>query len=323
MKKNFITGIVVGGILFGSAGAFAGYYTATDNVFPIQLNGNNVNLTGYNIEGSTYFKLREIADVVGGFTVDFQDNTIQLAKDGYTYQSLDIKIPERVESVPYYDRPSWCPDFGAYTGAILREPTDGTSFIYDTNTHQVNSYFGLLQSLGYQKGTMPDSPLVYVKDDCFISFVYRPELTPDLVAFVAGAGDWVQSQFVPDTQSSTTVSNSVAYYSDVAWCPDFGSCTGATLLEHATSDLGVNDYVYSATSQNLKSYIDLLYSLGFSKGTIPELGEHVVYESNNYPIYTFALNDYAIFVVDYLDFGHVGIIAHEYDWVSDKFIPES
>lgn len=78
MKKNFITGVIVGGLVFGAAGAFAGQYVATDNYFPVTLNGERIPLNGYNIEGSTYFKLRDIADKLGSFTVDFQDNTICL-----------------------------------------------------------------------------------------------------------------------------------------------------------------------------------------------------------------------------------------------------
>lgn len=71
--------------MFGSAGVLAGQYVATDNPFPIQLNGTNVSMTGYNINNETYFRLRDIADTVGGFTVDFQNDTILLAKDGYVY----------------------------------------------------------------------------------------------------------------------------------------------------------------------------------------------------------------------------------------------
>ena len=87
MKKNFITGVIIGGLLFGTAGVLAGQYTATENPFPVQLNGNDVSIEGYNIEGSTYFKLRDIADIIGGFDVGFNNNTIQLAKDGYSYSS--------------------------------------------------------------------------------------------------------------------------------------------------------------------------------------------------------------------------------------------
>ena len=84
--KKYIAGIATGVILSCTV-ALAVNYTATENTFPIQLNGENVNVEGYNIDGSTYFKLRDIADTVGGFNVDFNDNTIQLSKDGYVYET--------------------------------------------------------------------------------------------------------------------------------------------------------------------------------------------------------------------------------------------
>ena len=84
--KKYIAGIATG-VIISCTVALAVNYTATENTFPIQLNGENVNVEGYNIDGSTYFKLRDIADTVGGFNVDFNDNTIQLSKDGYVYET--------------------------------------------------------------------------------------------------------------------------------------------------------------------------------------------------------------------------------------------
>ena len=76
--KKFILGFISGAILFSVAGALAASFTANPNPFPIKLNGNDVTIEGYNIEGSTYFKLRDIADVLGGFEVGFDDGTITL-----------------------------------------------------------------------------------------------------------------------------------------------------------------------------------------------------------------------------------------------------
>lgn len=80
MKRNFIIGVITGALVFGTVGVFAGQYIATENTFPIKLNNNNVNLNGYNVDGSTYFKLRDIADVVGGFNVDFKNQYYQIIK---------------------------------------------------------------------------------------------------------------------------------------------------------------------------------------------------------------------------------------------------
>lgn len=85
MKKSNIASFIAGAMIFGSIGVFAGQYVATENPFPMQLNGSDVSIEGYNIEGSTYFKLRDIADIIGGFNVDFWNDTIELSKDGYEY----------------------------------------------------------------------------------------------------------------------------------------------------------------------------------------------------------------------------------------------
>ncbi|MGN1202205.1 MAG: hypothetical protein ACI4RF_02845, partial [Eubacterium sp.] len=67
--QGLITGVLIGVISAGTIGVFAAQHIADDNLFPITYNGNRVSLQGYNIDGSTYFKLRDIADVVGGFNV--------------------------------------------------------------------------------------------------------------------------------------------------------------------------------------------------------------------------------------------------------------
>ena len=44
IDKNNIICFVSGALLFGTVGAFASYYTATENTFPVQLNGENVSI---------------------------------------------------------------------------------------------------------------------------------------------------------------------------------------------------------------------------------------------------------------------------------------
>ncbi|MFQ7292447.1 MAG: stalk domain-containing protein [Monoglobales bacterium] len=63
----------------------------TENNFPIKLNGEYINIQGYNIDGNTYFKLRDISNEIGGFEVDFQHNIIQLSKDNYQYDNANIE----------------------------------------------------------------------------------------------------------------------------------------------------------------------------------------------------------------------------------------
>ncbi len=73
--KKLISGIVIGAVLGTAIGGFA-VGTVVDNRFPVKVNGVEKKIEGYNIDDRTYFKLRDIADAVGGFTVDFKDDTI-------------------------------------------------------------------------------------------------------------------------------------------------------------------------------------------------------------------------------------------------------
>lgn len=78
MKKNFITGFVSGAVLFSVAGVLAANMVTTPNAYPVKLDGKDIDIEGYNVDDYTYFKLRDISDAVGGFDVDFKDDTILL-----------------------------------------------------------------------------------------------------------------------------------------------------------------------------------------------------------------------------------------------------
>lgn len=93
MRKSNIACFLAGALIFGAVGVFGGQYVATENTYPIQLNGEDVSIQGYSINDNTYFKLRDISSVLGGFDVDFYNETILLSKDGYVYD----KSPEAVE----------------------------------------------------------------------------------------------------------------------------------------------------------------------------------------------------------------------------------
>lgn len=79
--KTLIVGIIIGAVAAVSITALAEYIT-TPNPYPVKVNGEVVQVEGYNINDSTYFKLRDVADAVGGFSVDFADDTIIVSTDG-------------------------------------------------------------------------------------------------------------------------------------------------------------------------------------------------------------------------------------------------
>ena len=126
----FISGVIIA----STVGAVAATYTATENTFPIKVNGQNVQMEGYNIDGSTYFKLRDIGDKMG-FDVGFKDNTIYVGEVPTQTTEPISSNNNNSDGIKYYSEKSWCPDFGAFTGAELLETktTDkgAVSYKYD------------------------------------------------------------------------------------------------------------------------------------------------------------------------------------------------
>lgn len=76
--KKFILGFITGGIICAAVTGFAVEYAVTTNPYPVKVNGSETAIEGYNINDNTYFKLRDVADAVGGFDVGFSDNTITI-----------------------------------------------------------------------------------------------------------------------------------------------------------------------------------------------------------------------------------------------------
>lgn len=99
--QGVITGVIAGIIITCSAGVLAVQYAATDNTFPITYNGNQVSLQGYNIDGSTYFKLRDIADVVGGFNVGFENNMIKLTGNSNSNTVVSDNVNSNPGNIKY------------------------------------------------------------------------------------------------------------------------------------------------------------------------------------------------------------------------------
>lgn len=95
MKKNFITGFISGTVIFTMVGALAANYATTPNTYPITLDGKEVSIEGYNVDDYTYFKLRDIADAVGGFAVDFKDDTIVLTSQNDKEETTALSIAKQ------------------------------------------------------------------------------------------------------------------------------------------------------------------------------------------------------------------------------------
>lgn len=81
-KLNFVSGFACGAILFGMGTALAAGIMATPSTAKITVDGKAVQVQGYEINGSNYFKLRDIAENVD-FGVSWNEpiQTIQIQTD--------------------------------------------------------------------------------------------------------------------------------------------------------------------------------------------------------------------------------------------------
>ena len=107
--KRFITGFVCGALLFGVVGALAVEYNVTPNPFKVMVDGQEVQIEGYNINDRSYFQLRDIGDVIG-FSVGFVDGTVMIDSSGKPIEetqtqpeqpSNDVATPEEIQA--YFD----------------------------------------------------------------------------------------------------------------------------------------------------------------------------------------------------------------------------
>lgn len=82
MKKglSFLTGIIIGATLFsGTTAVAASGVLASLSIHPIYVDGQQVSMTAYNINGNNYVKLRDIGEAVG-FNV-YWDDGVQIDSD--------------------------------------------------------------------------------------------------------------------------------------------------------------------------------------------------------------------------------------------------
>ena len=76
--KELFIGVFVGAVVFGGFSILAdNAYEIVKNPYKVTVNGTEKPIEGYNIDGNTYFKLRDIGEQVG-FDVDFKEETIMI-----------------------------------------------------------------------------------------------------------------------------------------------------------------------------------------------------------------------------------------------------
>lgn len=161
--KQFVAGFLCGAIIFGATGAYAAGILATPNVQRVFVDGKEVDIKGYHIDGNNYFKLRDVGktlDVAVNF--DTTDNSIQIqSNQPYGWQE------EAKESSPPND---------TVADVTVKKGSDGRPLPYNVavgeriygtgnitkseNPYAASEYDGYMEIKDYLKGTpFPVEPL--------------------------------------------------------------------------------------------------------------------------------------------------------------------
>ncbi len=148
--KRFTLGFIIGGIVCSALTGFAVEYAVTANPFPIRVDGIEKSIEGYNINDSTYFKLRDIADAVGGFTVGFTNNTITISTQAEPSEPSEPTNTDEAITI-YEGQPR--------DNRLARE---GDTFVKADGTQIVLKKDEVTGVLGYGQGVAPD---VGIMDD--------------------------------------------------------------------------------------------------------------------------------------------------------------
>ena len=132
MKKHgflyLSTGIVIGALLFGAVPAIAAGVAAVLSSQPVTVDGKPVRITAYNIDGSNYFKLRDIAAVLDvGVWFDAAENTVRIEPGkkydpNYTGPGSDEKTGAVYKITDYYNAEG---KFSALGQALPFDSADG------------------------------------------------------------------------------------------------------------------------------------------------------------------------------------------------------
>ena len=169
-KNNFIAGFILGSMLFSSFSALAASgLTAIPSQQKLYIDGRQAAVQAYNIDGSNYFKLRDISQALDiAVEYDATENAIKLDTTkpyGTTSQKeSEINVtPKQTTAIPSsarYDNKSVAPQFDANHRPISIATNTG-DIIYGTgndktiNPNAIGEWDGCFEITGDGKPTEP------------------------------------------------------------------------------------------------------------------------------------------------------------------------
>jgi uncharacterized protein YkwD len=99
-KVNFVLGFLIGAVIFSGATAFAAGIAAKPTTSKVFVNGAEIQADAYNINGSNYFKLRDIGKAVG-FSVAWDGAGDRILIDTMKpYETGESARPSEVTATP-------------------------------------------------------------------------------------------------------------------------------------------------------------------------------------------------------------------------------
>ena len=110
---GFAVGLLCGGVIFGGVGIACGVIATplTESSQKVTRDGQAVSLEGYNINGSNYFKLRDLGKAMDfGVTWNNDSRTVEIDSNAGYVEEQKPAIPGAVK-IPTGDA-SWCPPVG-------------------------------------------------------------------------------------------------------------------------------------------------------------------------------------------------------------------
>ena len=181
MKKHgisrFLTGVLVGALLFGAVPVIAESVVAKLSTQPVTVDGKPVQVTAYNINGSNYFKIRDLAALLDvGVWFDTAANTVRIEPDkkydpNYNGPGVEVKPevkpdvkPEAVIKITdYYNQDG---KFSALGAALPADSKSGDKVLTVKNGDIIivgdKQYKVTADSLAFELYTQPSIDKVIV-----------------------------------------------------------------------------------------------------------------------------------------------------------------
>lgn len=149
--KKFISGFLVGALIFSMLGIFAASYVANPLDYKVMVNGKEFTSDPppLEVEGRTYLPLRAMGDALG-VPVNWNEKLRQ-AEVGNCEDS-------HISNYITYSEKPWCPDFGKYMGIKVDfdsvEDDGSHMYVYSSigiTSDEINNYCNIFTAKGFQK----------------------------------------------------------------------------------------------------------------------------------------------------------------------------